>query len=226
MQQLHVKKIHETLFILHKCASTVEKVHKAFEELHQRGPLFSFHHFSHNLAYYVIMETVSFLDEYDSFFTEGMVEEEYKERVRIVRQIANPLYRKIRSWKNLDQYRNNVVAHGWRDKRNGNRLTIPYKKYYDVPRTHFELQLLKDLIKQLSAFIEIEFKAEADWAAWYGYEGEKEERPQKDYRNINAELKTILDEMNATTLSSEKDYDIQITGYKWPEKSEKENEAN
>jgi hypothetical protein len=140
---MEMQRIHETLFILYKCSSTVERVHKAYNELHQKGPLFAINHFSHNLAYYVIMECLSFLDEYDSFFTEAKVEDQFKERVRNVRKVVNPLYRKIRSWKDLHNYRNKVIAHGWRDQKNGNRLTVPHKKNYDVPRSNFELQLLK-----------------------------------------------------------------------------------
>ena len=210
---MEMMRIHETLFILHKCSSTVERVHKAYEELLQKGPLFAVSHFSHNLAYYVIMESVSFLDEYDSFFTEGMVEEQYQERVRNVRKVASPLYRKIRSWKDLDNYRNKVIAHGWRDKKNGNRLTVPHKKYYDVPRTNFELQLLTDLIIQLMAFIKIEFEVEAGWAIWFAYDGKQEERQNKNYSNINTELQEILDEMNGMAKEIGKEYDIFIKGY-------------
>ncbi len=125
-----------------------------------------------------------------------------------------------REWKDLDQYRNKVVAHGWRYEKNGNRLTVPHKKHYDVPRTHFELQLMKDLIKQLLAFIEIEFKLEAEWIAWTAYQGEKEQRLEKDYSNINLELQRILDEMNSTTFEFGKGYDIKITGYSLNENSE------
>lgn len=226
MQHPHIKRIHETLFILHKCASTVNRVYEAYEEHREKGILHSFVHFSHNLYYYTIMEAVSFLEEYDSFFTEANVESQYKQRVRDVRRVVKPLYRKIREWKDLKLYRNRVVAHGWRDEKNGNHLTVPHKKHYDVPRTHFELQLLRDLIKQLMDFIETEFHIEAGWAGWYGYEGEKEERALKDYSNINAELQTILDQMNATAKELGKDYDIRISGYKWPEKTEAENEAS
>lgn len=216
-------RIHETLFILHKCSSTVERVHDAYEGLLQKGPLFAVNHFSHNLAYYVIMESVSFLDEYDSFFTEAMVEEQFKERVRNVRKVASPLYKKIRLWKDLDNYRNKVIAHGWRDKKNGNRLTVPHKKYYDVPRTNFELQLLKDLIVQLMNFIKIEFEVEAGWGIWLAYDGEQEERPSKNYDDINTELQRMLDEMNAIAKDIGKDYDILIKGYSFNEETGKSN---
>ncbi|RYE30315.1 MAG: hypothetical protein EOP48_32055, partial [Sphingobacteriales bacterium] len=63
----------------------MERVHSALEEHRQKGPLYSFQHYSHNLAYYVIMESHTFLDEYNGFFTETNVEPEYKERVRIIR---------------------------------------------------------------------------------------------------------------------------------------------
>jgi hypothetical protein len=91
-----MKKIHETLFVLNKCANTVERVYEAYEEHREKGVLLSFVHFSHNLYYYAIMEAVSFLEEYNSYFTEVTVEPEYRQRVVEVRKVVKPLYKK--SW--------------------------------------------------------------------------------------------------------------------------------
>jgi hypothetical protein len=123
---MEMTKLHESLFILFKCSRTVNRVYKALEEHREKGILRSFNHYSHNLAYYVIMESNSFLDEYNKFFIVSNVEPEYMDRVRIVRDVLNPLVKKINNWKDLSLYRDNIVAHGWRDKKNGKRLIVPH----------------------------------------------------------------------------------------------------
>lgn len=210
-----MRRIHETLFILHKCSTTIGRLYEAYDVLREKGPLFSFKHFSHELYRYMIMETVSFLDEYDSFFVPARVELEFGDRVRDVRKVCLPLYQKIRSWKGLADYRNKVVAHGWRDKKNDSRLTVPNNRFHDIPTTLFEVQLMKDLIIQLFEVIKLEFQLEADEALSYAYRGGREnEMPKKNlYTNINSELQQMLDAMNQISKEIGKNYDIRIQGY-------------
>ena len=206
-------KLQESLFILCKCSQTVERMYNAWDEHREKGPLFFFQHYSHNLAYYVIMEANSFLDEYRDYFTENKVEPEYKARVKAVREVVTPLMKFVHRWKDLFLYRSNIVAHGWRDKKGDHRLVVPNKKGYNIPRTAFEYQFLKDIILQVFAVIKLEFATELDQAIWLGYFGEGEPREVKDYTHINDELQQALDQMNMIAESHGKDYDIKITGY-------------
>jgi hypothetical protein len=89
-------------------------------------------------------------------------------------------------------------------------LTVPQKNDYNVPRTDFELQLLKDLIKQLVNVVNMEFEEEMNWAVWDGYHSKKDTKPLKDYSKINIALKLILDDMNSTAKKLDKDYDITL----------------
>jgi hypothetical protein len=63
-----MEKIHETLSILHKCHRNIQIVWEASQK-HQQSTVIQLHHFTYNLAYYLILEAVSFLDEYEKEFT-------------------------------------------------------------------------------------------------------------------------------------------------------------
>lgn len=210
---MELSKLHESLFILFKCRGSIKRLYEAINKHRERGPLYSLHHFTHDLAFYLIMETNSFLIEYDKFFTEGMVEPEYKERVRIVRQVLKPLIKKIKAWKEIPYLRNTVIAHGLRDKTKGSRLVIPYAKDYDVPKSAFEFQLLNDLITFAFNVIEEDFGKEIDDVVFYCYGGQNIKKLEKDYSNINIELEAIITEMNQISQSLGKSYKTTISGY-------------
>lgn len=212
---MNLSKLQQSLFILHKCASTVNRVWSAMEQNREKGPIYSMFHYSHNLAYYVIMETVAFLDEYNKYFVPAHVEPEFRQRVTEVRKVVKPILREIFLWSDLITYRNKVIAHGWREEKRGNELTLPHATTYKVPRSAFEFQLLKDYVLYVEAIITMEFETEIGEAILLGYHGTSIKRADIDYTNINTKLQSMLDEMNATADSLGKNYDLKIHGYRF-----------
>ncbi len=63
-----------------------------------------------------ILDVCSYLEEFDEEF--GVTsEEEFKERVHMIKQITKPFIKRIRSWNDLDNVRNYLIAHNRREKR-------------------------------------------------------------------------------------------------------------
>jgi hypothetical protein len=54
-------------------------------------------------------------------------------RVMKVRKIASPLMRKIRQWNDLNAFRNNFLAHCFRDSKGNNVLLKKYDKELNIP---------------------------------------------------------------------------------------------
>ena len=95
-----MKRIHESLFVLHKCNVNIQTVWNAISE-HQskKTALIHKHHYTINLSHYVILETQSFLEEYQKNFTPKHVETEFSERLKVARKLCKPLLKQIAKWK-------------------------------------------------------------------------------------------------------------------------------
>lgn len=103
-ETLEMSKIGEAVFILNKCQKTVQRLYEAMEKHQEKGPMFSMFHFTYNLGYYMIMETASFLAEYGSHFNAGHVEPQYADRVKTVRKVLKPFFKRINGWKDLENF--------------------------------------------------------------------------------------------------------------------------
>jgi hypothetical protein len=112
-----------------------------------------------SLFYMTIIDSVSFLDEYDQYF--GVkTEDKFKERAIIVKSINKPLVSKIREWKDLKDMRNELLAHNLRIGKNGKFIFGENTPNYDAPRTIYDLFLLSNLIQFTTETINSEFNSE------------------------------------------------------------------
>jgi hypothetical protein len=205
-----MKKIHETIFILHKCYLNVKIVWAAIEKYQQKGPLYSVHHFTNNLTHYLILETVSFLKEYEGYFNAKEMEQEYGDKILIVRKICDPILKRINKWESLNDFRNNIVAHPWRNKK---KFVVPLNKKYNIPRTWFEFQYLKDLISYIDMLIQIEFEKEFGEALFYGQNLNENVQTIISMEKANIEVKNMVEEMNVLAKNLGKEYDLKIFYY-------------
>ncbi|MFT3911443.1 MAG: hypothetical protein QM737_18615 [Ferruginibacter sp.] len=205
-----MKKIHDSLYILHKCYWNTQVAWKAIDEHQQKGPLFSVHHFTKNLTHYLILETVSFLEEYKKQFIPNKVEEIYKERVIMVRKICKPVFQQIDKWSGLNKFRDNFIAHPWRDE---DKLVVPLNKKYQIPRTWIEFRFLKDLVSYMHNIIAAEFKKEMDFALFFGDELNEEVAALFTMDQINEEVKSLFEKSTSLMKEYDKDYDVQFFTY-------------
>jgi len=207
-----MKKIHETLFILHKCDLNINLVWEAIVNHQQKGPLYMLHHFTINLTHYIILESQSFFEEYRKHFTAMFVESEYKDRLEAVRDICKPVFKQINKWKGLESFRDNFIAHPWRN--NKNSLVVPLDTRYDIPRTWIEFQFLKDLIHYIHEIIKAEFTLEMNEAMYFGNGLNEDVTPKfTGYSDITRETQNLMQEVDKKMAEHNKDYDIQFFYY-------------
>lgn len=114
-----------------------------------------------SLFYMSIIESVSFLDEYQQVF--GIkTEKNFKDRIIVVKAINKPLISRIGEWKDLRELRNNLLAHNMRKGKNGDFVFSIKNLDYNAPRNLNDLFLLSNLIMFSAETVYSEFKSEID----------------------------------------------------------------
>ena len=99
-----------------------------------------------SLFYMTVIDSVSFIDEYQQVF--GVkTEKKYKDRIIVTKAINKPLISKICEWKDLRDFRNNLLAHNLRIGKNGDYVFSIENLDYNAPRNLNDLFLLTNLIQ-------------------------------------------------------------------------------
>jgi hypothetical protein len=210
-----MKKIHESLFIISKCHRHIQENWEAIEKYKQKGAVQSRQHFTFNLAYYILLEIDIFLDEYDKTFTTGDNERSVMVRVLVIKKILKPIYNRIKSFTHLHDFRNNIVAHPLRRKK---QFILPQNKLYTVPRSWFEYQLLTDYIHYMFVIISQEFEVELGEAYYYAEQLKENTHPlHVDYAQVNADTARLLAEVQALTDKHQKNYTMKFITYQQSE---------
>jgi len=109
-----------------------------------------------SLFYMTVIDSVSFLDEYQQVY--GVkTEKKYKDRIIITKAINKPLISKICEWKDLRDFRNNLLAHNLRKGKNGDYVFSIENLDYNAPRNLYDLFLLTNLVQFSTDTIYSEF---------------------------------------------------------------------
>lgn len=112
-----------------------------------------------SLFYMTVIDSVSFLDEYQQVY--GVkTEKKYKDRIIITKAINKPFISKICEWKDLREFRNNLLAHNLRKGKNGDYVFSIENLDYNAPRNLNDLFLLTNLIQLSTGTIYSEFENE------------------------------------------------------------------
>jgi hypothetical protein len=91
------------------------------------------------LVYQILLKTCAYIDEWNGIF--GVkTDERDKEIIKLIKRIVRPAYKCISSWKELRDFRNQVIAHNHRDK-NGQNVLLK-RKIYNSPQSVEEIYLL------------------------------------------------------------------------------------
>lgn len=206
-----MKKLHESLFILHKCDLNIRTVWKAiWEHQSKKGPLIAKNHYTINLTHYIILETQSFIEEYQKYFIVKYIEQEFSQRILIARKLCKPLFQQIAKWKGLNNFRDNIIAHPWREK---GKFVVALDSKYDIPRTWVEFQFLKDLVHYIHDIIVGEFEIEMNESLYYGEQLSKKVPPKFTIDDINQEIKLLHVKLSKLSEFEVRDYKIQINTY-------------
>jgi hypothetical protein len=108
----------------------------------------------------MLIDIVSFLSEWKRVNTYVKDDEEIKETMSITSNII----KRVKKWRGIEGMRNTILAHGFRDTNNNDKLTCLDKKYFnaDVPTNYAEIMLLSELIVYVIATFICRHKADSD----------------------------------------------------------------
>jgi hypothetical protein len=203
-------KLYESLFILRKCQLNIDRLWKLIEV--SEGQLNSNQDYALLFTYHINLEAISFLDEYNGDFFKN-IEPGYIDRVKEVRKIAAPILKRIKKWKDLEKFRNNIVAHPWRDK---GKFIVPNSEYYNIPRNWFEIAVFVNLLKYVWSMVRIEFLDELNKDINYVSSLKTPPPPPNDYSSLNADHYNMAVEVNEFCKSLNKNYYLKVFQYDLP----------
>jgi|AntRauTorckE6833_2_1112554.scaffolds.fasta_scaffold00241_7 hypothetical protein len=105
------------------------------------------HAITESLWFQVILHSCSFLEEWDTVL--GVkTEERYSKKVLEVKRIVAPAGRAIKKWKDLRKFRNEVIAHSFREK-NGD-VSLYTMSHYNCPQNQEELFYLVCFLNRMT----------------------------------------------------------------------------
>lgn len=163
---------------------------------------------THYVALYntILMDICSYLDEYnDNFFQKA--EEQFKGRILEIRKISKPAFKKIKEWKDLKEYRNQMIAHNFRI--NGNDFSFNMLGQYNAPRTWADLVLLRKNIFMINSVIEAEFNEEMKQINSFIRSFQVKEK-KFNYDNIENDITDVVGEINQLCIANSKTYRLNI----------------
>ncbi|WP_321278883.1 hypothetical protein [Marinifilum fragile] len=162
-----------------------------------------------SLFYMTVIDSVSFLDEYQQVF--GVkTEKNYKNRIIVTKSINKPLISKVLDWKDLREFRNNLLAHNMRKGKNGDFVFSISNLDYNAPRNLNDLFLLSNLVQFSTATIHSEFRDEIEA---FDSKTMKEIKPnerllsKEDVSDITVKL---LNEANKIKVRNNRTYDFKL----------------
>lgn len=203
-------KLYESLFILFKCNQTINRLGSVINE-HQNN-IHSIQGIGVILTNHIKLESVSFLDEFNGAFFHN-IGDEFKPRMMDVRRITAPIIKRINKWKDLRKFRNNIVAHPWRDE---GKFAVPDPQYYDIPRSWFEVAVLVNLMNYVWFLITVEFKKELNEALPYIASLKPPDKEPADHSGLNDDHLNMADEIAVICQQLNKPYYLKVMQYILP----------
>jgi hypothetical protein len=136
--------------------NSIDNIIKAFSAIIDKVDL------EHERALYVstfsqvLIQTVSFLDEYHNFVRSANPDLDVT--IKAIKKAVRPAVAQINEWKELGAFRNNALAHNLRDAKKNISVFQRGLSSYDVPKTGFELSVLQNCIAMVKKTFESAFQ--------------------------------------------------------------------
>lgn len=93
------------------------------------------------IASQIIITSCSYLDEWEYFAR--LIKEEQESRIITLRKITKPVIGRINKWKDMKKFRNNMIAHNHRIKKEDNSLAIfNLSRNLNCPNSFYDYKLL------------------------------------------------------------------------------------
>lgn len=199
-----------SFFILHKCHLNISNIKSYLYESMLENKLTN-QTVLIALINYVILETTSFLDEYDNKLV-CKKNNEINSRIQEVKAICKPIMKKVKKW-NLQAYRNSIIAHPW--YKDG-KSTVPNHDEYYIPRNFIEVVILADYMNYIYTIINFEFKNEIEEAInTTKKEGKLPEVHSIDLNQTNEDMIKLAIEVDKLCKKFNKPYFLKVQQYKF-----------
>lgn len=202
-------KLYESLFIFHKSQQVLEEQSIELQKIIEsddstdKQPIL--------VTNYIIMETCSFIHEFHKNFAR-LCESDYKDKVTLVKAMTKPIFKRVNKWTDLNTFRNNIIAHPWRD---GDKFVVPDMNVYNVPRNWFEHIVLVHLMRYIYDIIRDVFKSEFEPMLEYMASLKTPPKEKTDYKGITLDHVTMAQEVDEIARKKEHKYNMKVMGYKF-----------
>lgn len=197
-------RLYESLFILYKCNRNISNLLTLIlQRIHQEN---ANEEECKLLAEYLQMEAVSFLAEYNENLSKYS-EEEYKQRISDSRKITKPILKRINKWKDLSRYRNNIIAHPWRE---AGKFVIPNNQGYNVPKSWLEITVLGHYLQYIWSMIGIEFRQEIKNSLLYMEKTYPYNPVKVDFSGLNQDQYDMAREVHSVAKELGKKYRLRV----------------
>jgi len=103
----------------------------------------------------VLIQTVSFLDEYHNFLKTD--NEELNNTIKVIKKTVKPATDQIKKWRDINEFRNNVLAHNLRDRKKMMTVFEKGLSSYDIPKNSNDLMVLQNCISAIKQTFESAF---------------------------------------------------------------------
>jgi hypothetical protein len=110
-----------------------------------------------SLWFQIIIKSCSFLEEWDRFLAVRTNEED-KEKILLIKKIVKPARQQISEWKDMQKFRNEIIAHNSRNKEDN--YSLDNMGDYDCPSTEYELFHLVKFLERMIKTLTSNFPAE------------------------------------------------------------------
>ncbi|MBL7722912.1 MAG: hypothetical protein JNK27_02130 [Chitinophagaceae bacterium] len=204
-------KLYESLFILHKCNLNISRLLELIlEKIHQAN-------FNEDeallLAQYLQMESVSFIAEFkENLYIHS--EKAYSQRIADIQKITRPIFNRINKWKDLNKYRNNIIAHPWRDS---GKFVIPNSPTYNVPKSWLEITVLGHYMKYVWAMVAAEFIREIRDSLSYMNKTYPFSPVPIDFSGLNEDQLKMAAEVDSIRKELNKNYYLKVLQFEFSE---------
>lgn len=156
----------------------------------------------------VIIQTVSFLDEYHNFLKS--TDDELNNTINAIKKAVKPAVDQINRWKEIRDFRSNALAHNLRDRK---KMITVFEKglsSYDIPKTGNDLMVLHNCILMIKKPFESAFKKKLQIVQNYLDEVKIQQKENK-FQNSDearATINRILNKINENILKPKMDIAI------------------
>lgn len=104
----------------------------------------------------IIIRTISFLDEFENFVKSS--NQDLGKTIIDIKKTVKPALKQIKSWKEIREFRNNVLAHNFRFDKEAISIFSRGLESYDIPKTGADLAVLVSCVTMVKKTFESAFK--------------------------------------------------------------------